>query len=84
MFGKSLKITAVKAADGNSYTATVEERTAFQGVGDFITSLVDDEVAVSGLGRTIGVAGLAYLSAVGTNRVLTGSWNVNPMQIGRG
>lgn len=83
MFGKSLKFTAVKAAD-NTYTATVEERTTLQGLGDFATSLVDDNVAVSGLGRTVGVAGLAYLSAVGTNRVLTGSWNVNPLRIGRG
>lgn len=80
MFGKNRLIKIVEDA-GGALSATVEERTIGQAVGDYFKSLVDDKVAVTGAVSTAMPPVLMYVTSVGTNRVLTGRWNYNPLAI---
>lgn len=80
MFGKNVLVKINKATDG-TLTATAEERNLTQAVGDYAKSLFDDEIATSGFISTLMPFGLAYASSVGTNRVLTGRWHVNPLAV---
>jgi len=77
MFGKSVKVTLDRSG-ATIVAKTVEERTLIEGVGDAFNSLIDDDIAVAGIGQTLAMAGGIALSAYGTNRILTGRWNANP------
>ncbi|ACM91131.1 P9 [Pseudomonas phage phi2954] len=81
MFAKSVKVTLDRS--GTEIKATkVEERTLIEGVGDAFTSIVNDDIAVGGLGVTVAMVGAIAGTAYGVNRVLTGRFNANPFSAG--
>jgi len=81
MLGKSVKVTLDRS--GTTIAAkAVEERTLIQGVGDAFTAIIDDDIAVGGVGVTVAMLGSVAATAYGVNRVLTGRFNVNPFSAG--
>lgn len=81
MFAKSVKVVLNRAVTP-IVAGAVTERTLIQGVGDALTAVYDDDIAVSGIGVPVAFAGAIYLAALGTNRMLTGRFNVNPLSAG--
>jgi len=82
MFDKSILVTIDRKAANGPAATKVEERTLVQGVGDSLKALIDDDIAVGGVGATVTMVGAVYLAALGTNRALTGGWNFNPLSAG--
>lgn len=80
MFGNNYKITLVAGAEGALPTATVEECTMLDSALGEVVDLFSSEVAHVGSGRTVGKLALVYGTAVGVNRVLSGSFNFNPLK----
>lgn len=79
MFGKTWKINI--GGTEEAPTATFESCSVVEGIMASLTSLVDDNVAVSGLGHTAFVAAVGYGSALATNRVLSGKFHLNPFSV---
>lgn len=79
MFGQTRKI--VIGGTDEQPTATVTNIDLMEGVTQSFASLLDDKLAVSGLGHTLAMAGGIYGSAVITNRVLSGRFHANPFSV---
>lgn len=77
MFKKSVKVTLDRSG-AKVVATTVEERDLIQGIGDAFTAVVDDDIAVGGIGVSLAMVGAVAATAYGTNRILSGRWNANP------
>lgn len=78
MFGNtfSFKITSTNGVP--SGIAEVKEENVLAGALKAVTSKFSDDTHVTGLGRTVGELGQAYVVAQGTRMALGGAFALNP------
>lgn len=82
MFKDTYKMEIVRDAAGlPTGVSNVEKLSIGSGTIAGVSSIASEDVAVIGIGRTLGVLGLAYAASVGTNYLLTGELHVNPASV---
>lgn len=79
MFGNTFSFDLTRDAAGvPTGVANVKEETLISGVLAGVTSQLDDDKVVVGMGRTLATVGVAYGSAQFARKQLTGQFTLNP------